>query len=144
MIVRFVDIGGIVDHHCFKRPCKQSLTLTRAPITPRLVNLRYSKGLVLLTVCRNGYKNRGMCAEKQINKVYFTLPFFYWSACTKPGKWWVTNVLRVLEVSILPLVQWLFTWPFEYLRLTSLGGIGTLVKVSDCLHGLLNILGWPV
>lgn len=30
------------------------LTLTRAPITPRLVNRRYSNGRVLLTVCKNG------------------------------------------------------------------------------------------
>ncbi len=31
-------------------PC----TLTSAPTTPRLVNLRYSNGRDLLTVCRNG------------------------------------------------------------------------------------------
>lgn len=35
-------------------------TLTRAPITPKLVNLRYSNGLALLVVLRNGYKNNGM------------------------------------------------------------------------------------
>lgn len=40
-------------------------TLTSAPTTPRLVNLRYSNGLVLLVVWRNGYRNRGMCAKDQ-------------------------------------------------------------------------------
>ena len=32
------------------------ITLTRAPMTPRLVSLKYSKGLVLLVVFRNGYR----------------------------------------------------------------------------------------
>lgn len=32
----------------------ESSILTRAPITPRDVNLRYSKGLPLLTVLRKG------------------------------------------------------------------------------------------
>ena len=40
-----------------------SSVLTSAPITPRLVSRRYSNGRVLLTVCRNGYRNRGMRAE---------------------------------------------------------------------------------
>lgn len=34
------------------------------PMTPRLVRRRYSKGLVLLTVCKKGYRNRGMCAAR--------------------------------------------------------------------------------
>ena len=34
-------------------------TLTRAPMTPRLVSLRYSKGRVLLVVLRKGYRKRG-------------------------------------------------------------------------------------
>lgn len=33
-------------------------------MTPRLVRRRYSKGLVLLAVWRNGYKNRGMWAAR--------------------------------------------------------------------------------
>jgi len=37
-------------------------TLTRAPITPKLVTLRFSNGLALLEVLRNGYKNKGMWA----------------------------------------------------------------------------------
>lgn len=36
--------------------------MTKAPITPKLVSLRYSKGLDLLVVLRKGYKYRGMCA----------------------------------------------------------------------------------
>lgn len=39
------------------------LTLTNAPMTPRLVNLKYSNGRVLFTECKNGYRNRGMWAE---------------------------------------------------------------------------------
>lgn len=37
--------------------------LTRAPITPRLVSRRYSNGLLLDVVLRNGYRKRGMCAN---------------------------------------------------------------------------------
>ena len=36
-----------------------SSTLTRAPMTPREVSRRYSKGRVLLTVLRKGYRKRG-------------------------------------------------------------------------------------
>jgi hypothetical protein len=35
-------------------------------MTPKLVNLKYSKGLVLLEVFRNGYRYKGICAN-QIN-----------------------------------------------------------------------------
>lgn len=35
-------------------------TFTSAPMTPRLVSLRYSNGLVLLVVFRNGYRYSGM------------------------------------------------------------------------------------
>jgi len=41
-----------------------SSVFTRAPITPRLVSRRYSKGRVLLTVCKKGYKKSGMCAAR--------------------------------------------------------------------------------
>jgi hypothetical protein len=36
------------------------ITLTRAPMTPKLVSLRYSKGLVLLVVLRKGYRYNGI------------------------------------------------------------------------------------
>jgi len=36
--------------------------LTRAPMTPRDVRRRYSKGLDFEVVLRNGYKKSGMCA----------------------------------------------------------------------------------
>jgi hypothetical protein len=36
------------------------LTLTRAPMTPKLVTLKFSKGFDLLVVLRNGYRKRGM------------------------------------------------------------------------------------
>jgi len=37
-----------------------SSTFTRAPMTPREVNLKYSKLLPLETVLRKGYRNNGM------------------------------------------------------------------------------------
>jgi len=37
-----------------------SSTFTRAPMTPREVNLKYSKLLPLDTVLRKGYRNNGM------------------------------------------------------------------------------------
>lgn len=42
--------------------------LTRAPITPKEVSRRYSKGLDLEVVLRNGYKNKGMWAKKIVSK----------------------------------------------------------------------------
>ena len=36
--------------------------LTRAPMTPRDVNRRYSNGRDFDVVFRNGYKNSGICA----------------------------------------------------------------------------------
>lgn len=39
------------------------LTFTKAPMTPKLVSLKYSKGLVLLEVLRNGYRYKGICAK---------------------------------------------------------------------------------
>ncbi len=45
-------------------------TLTSAPITPRLVRRRYSKGRVLLMVLRKGYRKSGMCAApKEVCKI---------------------------------------------------------------------------
>lgn len=48
------------------------LTLTNAPTTPRLVNRRYSKGLVLLVVWRNWYRNNGICAINKKWKLHTT------------------------------------------------------------------------
>lgn len=41
-----------------------SSILTKAPITPKEVSLRYSNGLPLDTVLRKGYKNKGIWAFK--------------------------------------------------------------------------------
>lgn len=38
-------------------------------MTPKLVSLKYSNGLVFETVCKNGYKNNGMCASKNADLV---------------------------------------------------------------------------
>ena len=40
--------------------------LTRAPITPREVSRKYSKGRDFEVVLRKGYKKRGMCASTKI------------------------------------------------------------------------------
>lgn len=44
-------------------------TLTKAPITPRAVSLKYSNGLVLFTVFRKGYKKIGICAARKAGRV---------------------------------------------------------------------------
>lgn len=46
--------------------------LTRAPITPREVRRRYSNGLDLDVVFKNGYRKRGICATitRFSNKIY--------------------------------------------------------------------------
>lgn len=63
--------SGIISVCRRKAITSGSSIFTRAPITPRDVNLKYSNGLPLLTVFRNGYKNRGMCAFR--NKVLVSL-----------------------------------------------------------------------
>lgn len=40
-------------------------TFTKAPMTPKLVSLKYSKGLDLLVVLRKGYKYKGIWAAKK-------------------------------------------------------------------------------
>lgn len=44
--------------------------LTKAPMTPREVSRRYSKGLDFDVVLRKGYKNSGMCAADGLAKLY--------------------------------------------------------------------------
>lgn len=46
-----------------------SSVLTNAPITPKLVNLKYSNGRVFETVCKNGYRKSGTCASKNCDLV---------------------------------------------------------------------------
>ena len=46
-----------------------SSTFTSAPITPSDVKRKYSKGRVLETVFRNGYRNSGMCAFRKSARV---------------------------------------------------------------------------
>ena len=63
-----VPLSIILKHNGIISVCKRKLItswssiFTKAPITPRLVNLKYSKGLPLLTVLRKGYRNNGICA----------------------------------------------------------------------------------
>lgn len=38
-------------------------------MTPKDVNLKYSNGRVLLTVCKKGYKNNGTWATKNADRV---------------------------------------------------------------------------
>lgn len=56
---------GIISVCRRKLMTSESSIFTKAPITPSDVNLRYSKGLPLLTVLRNGYRNRGMWALRK-------------------------------------------------------------------------------
>jgi len=57
--------SGIISVWSRKLITSESSILTKAPMTPNEVNLRYSKGLPLLTVLRNGYKNNGIWAFKK-------------------------------------------------------------------------------
>lgn len=43
-------------------------TLTKAPITPKEVRRKYSKGLCLETVFKNGYKYNGIWAKSKKRK----------------------------------------------------------------------------
>lgn len=56
------ELKGVTVEFAVGEGCR--VTLTRAPMTPRLVRRRYSKGRVLLVVFRNGYRKRGTCAAE--------------------------------------------------------------------------------
>lgn len=43
----------------------ESSPLTKAPMTPKLVTLKFSKGLDFVDVFKNGYRNKGICAFKK-------------------------------------------------------------------------------
>lgn len=43
----------------------ESSPFTKAPITPKLVTLKFSNGLDLFDVFKNGYKNKGMWAVRK-------------------------------------------------------------------------------
>jgi hypothetical protein len=47
----------------------ESSIYTKAPITPRLVKRTYSKGRLVFTVFKKGYKNSGMCAFRKSVRV---------------------------------------------------------------------------
>lgn len=51
---------GMISVCSKKEMTSVSSILTKAPITPRDVSLKYSKGLPLDTVFKNGYKNKGI------------------------------------------------------------------------------------
>jgi|TARA_Y100000739_G_C20524413_1_gene425776 hypothetical protein len=61
--------NGIISVLSKKLITSVSSTFTNAPITPNDVNRKYSNGLVLLTVFKNGYKNNGTCAFKNCARV---------------------------------------------------------------------------
>mmetsp|Transcript_7413 Transcript_7413/g.14847 ORF Transcript_7413/g.14847 Transcript_7413/m.14847 type:complete len:209 (+) Transcript_7413:402-1028(+) len=57
--------SGMISVESRKLITSASSTLTSAPITPRLVSRKYSKGRVFDTVFRNGYRKSGMCAFRK-------------------------------------------------------------------------------
>ena len=65
-----VPLSMILKHKGMISVCNKKLItslssiFTSAPMTPRDVSLRYSKGRPLLTVFKNGYRKSGMCAFK--------------------------------------------------------------------------------
>jgi hypothetical protein len=58
--------SGIISVVSKKLMTSEESFLTSAPITPRLVSRRYSKGRDLEVVLRNGYKKRGICAVESL------------------------------------------------------------------------------
>ena len=54
--------NGIISVYSKNDIASTSSPFTSAPITPRLVTLKFSKALDLLDVFKNGYKYKGMCA----------------------------------------------------------------------------------
>ena len=79
-------------------------TLTRAPMTPREVSLKYSNGRVLEVVLRNGYKNKGMWAKKNrlttkflvkgIQTCQEELPSFWMRGYTLQERQRIANTIR--------------------------------------------------
>lgn len=61
--------NGIISVYSKKLITSESSTFTSAPITPSDVSLKYSNGLPLLTVFKNGYKNKGMWALRNNYRV---------------------------------------------------------------------------
>ncbi len=53
---------GIISVCIKKWIASESSPFTSAPITPKLVTLRFSNGFALLLVLRKGYRNKGICA----------------------------------------------------------------------------------
>lgn len=54
---------GIISVYIKNVIASVSSPFTRAPITPKLVTLKFSKGLVLILVFKKGYKNKGTWAN---------------------------------------------------------------------------------
>lgn len=54
---------GIISVYIKKWMASESSPFTKAPITPKLVTLRFSKGFALFEVFRKGYKNNGIWAK---------------------------------------------------------------------------------
>mmetsp|Transcript_37983 Transcript_37983/g.114814 ORF Transcript_37983/g.114814 Transcript_37983/m.114814 type:complete len:217 (+) Transcript_37983:329-979(+) len=61
--------NGMISVCSKKLMTSESSTLTKAPMTPKDVSRRYSKGLSLLTVLRNGYSSNGICALRKRGRV---------------------------------------------------------------------------
>jgi len=57
--------SGMISVYIKKLIASLSSPLTKAPMTPKLVTLKFSNGLDLLDVFRKGYKNNGICALKK-------------------------------------------------------------------------------
>ena len=54
---------GIISVYIKKWIASESSPFTNAPITPKLVTLKFSNGFALLLVFKNGYKNNGIWAK---------------------------------------------------------------------------------
>lgn len=76
-----------------------SSVLTSAPITPKLVSRKYSKGRVFEDVWRNGYKKSGIWADKNTERVSWCDATFCRRASALHTRFdcWAVNVGGVID-----------------------------------------------
>lgn len=82
-----------------------SSVFTRAPMTPKLVNLKYSKGRVFDDVCKNGYRNNGIWACRKADLVSACDATFCNKASALQTRFdcWAVNVGGVIDGYMLTI-----------------------------------------
>lgn len=96
---------SLFEFQSFQKGLKQ--TLTSAPMTPNDVKRKYSNGRVFEVVCKNGYRNRGICACKNTVRVSGCEATHCRRANALQTRfdWWAVNVAGLIEGYIL-IISW--------------------------------------